>query len=145
MEDALDKVIFYQKSLLLWGLFWDDSELLLQDIRGKELAKQLTRSIDSISANIEEGYGRGFGKEYPQFLRISRGSARESKGRYKRCAKLLSAKVIEERIGLLNEIIAMETKTIATLENKKSRTMAICILYLPLSLALVLRPSKNTI
>jgi four helix bundle protein len=119
--DALDKVIFYQKSLSLWELFWEDSVSLLEDIRGKELAKQLTRSVDSISANIEEGYGRGFGKEYPQFLRISRGSARESKGRYRRCSKLLPAKTIEERISLLDEIIAMETKTIATLENKNKK------------------------
>jgi four helix bundle protein len=118
MNDALDKVIFYQKSLQLWELFWKDSEVLMADVRGMELAKQLTRSVDSVSANIEEGYGRGFGKEYPQFLRYSRGSARESKGRYRRCIPLLSEQVVNERIGLLDEIIAMETKTIETLENK---------------------------
>lgn len=118
MNDALDKVIFYQKSLQLWELFWKDSEVLMADVRGRELARQLTRSVDSVSANIEEGYGRGFGKEYPQFLRYSRGSARESKGRYRRCIPLLSERVVNERIGLLDEIIAMETKTIETLENK---------------------------
>ncbi|HRG87382.1 MAG TPA: four helix bundle protein [Chitinophagales bacterium] len=118
MNDALDKVIFYQKSLQLWELFWKDSEVLMADVRGRELARQLTRSVDSVSANIEEGYGRGFGKEYPQFLRYSRGSARESKGRYRRCIPLLSDRVVNERIGLLDEIIAMETKTIETLENK---------------------------
>lgn len=118
MNDALDKVIFYQKSLQLWELFWKDSEVLMADVRGRELARQLTRSVDAVSANIEEGYGRGFGKEYPQFLRYSRGSARESKGRYRRCIPLLSERVVNERIGLLDEIIAMETKTIETLENK---------------------------
>jgi four helix bundle protein len=118
MTDSLDKVVFYQKSLQIWDLFWADSEELLKDVRGKELARQLTRSLDSISANIEEGYGRGFGKEYPQFLRVSRGSARESKGRYKRCANLLPREVVEQRIDLLDEIIAMETKTIQTLELK---------------------------
>lgn len=70
MNDALDKVIFYQKSLQLWELFWKDSEVLMADVRGMELAKQLTRSVDSVSANIEEGYGRGFGKEYPQFFAL---------------------------------------------------------------------------
>lgn len=121
MADSLDKVIFYQKSQELWNMFWADSEVLLQDVRGKELARQLTRSVDSISANIEEGYGRGFGKEYPQFLRISRGSARETKGRYIRCEKILGSKIVEERTKLLDEIIAMETKTIQTLENKVSK------------------------
>ncbi|MDB5283448.1 MAG: uncharacterized protein JWO06_2523 [Bacteroidota bacterium] len=120
MQDALDKVIFYQKSLQLWDLYWTDSESLLADVRGKELARQLCRSVDSISANIEEGYGRGFGKEYPHFLRISRGSARETKGRYQRCSQLLNEKTIEERIKLLDEIIAMETKTIETLEKRKN-------------------------
>src|SRR4029077_4559398 len=118
MKDKLDELIFYQKSLSLWDEFWSDSEIMLKDIRGKEIVKQMTKCVGSISANIEEGYGRGFGKEYPQFLRFSRGSARESKGRYKRCINLLSEKVVEERIRLLDEIIAMETKTIITLENK---------------------------
>jgi len=118
MEDSLDKVLFYQKVCKLWDLYWEDSEKLMLDVRGRELAKQLTRSVDSISANIEEGYGRGFGRKYPRFLRISRGSARETKGRYNRCSELLSENVIEERIKLLNEIIAMETKTIETLEKR---------------------------
>ena len=118
MTDALDKVIFYQKSLQLWKLYWSDSEELLKDFRGKELARQLVRSVDSISANIEEGYGRGFGKEYPHFLRIARGSARESKGRYLRCSMLLNEKNIFERVSLLDEIIAMITKSIETLEQK---------------------------
>lgn len=116
--DALDKVVFYQKACELWDLYWEDSEILIQDARGRELAKQLTRSIDSVAANIEEGYGRGFGKEYPQFLRISRGSARESKGRYKRCKFLSKKEVIAERIKLLDEIIAMESKSIETLEQR---------------------------
>ena len=121
MEDALDKVIFYQKALQLWELFWEDSEILSKDMRGKELARQLVRSVDSISANIEEGYGRGYGKEYPQFLRISRGSARESKGRYKRCSKLIAENIIEQRIKILDEIIAMETKAIQTLEKRSQK------------------------
>jgi four helix bundle protein len=40
------------------------------DFRGKEICRQLIRSVGSISANIEEGYGRGSNKEYPNFLKI---------------------------------------------------------------------------
>lgn len=58
-------------SLEIWDNCWNDSEILMKNIRGIELARQLTRSIGSISANIEEGYGRGFRKEYPKFLRIA--------------------------------------------------------------------------
>ena len=121
MNDRLDENKFYKLSLELWDEYWKDSEILLNDIRGREIVKQLTRAVGSISANIEEGYGRGFGKEYPQFLRISRGSARESKGWYKKSKFLLNPKTINDRIGKIDYIIAMETKTINTLENKKTK------------------------
>ena len=87
-------------------------------MRGKEIAKQLIRAIGSISANIEEGYGRGYGKEYPQFLRVSRGSARESKDWYIRSNFLLSEQVIKNKVDRLESIIKMETKTIETLNQK---------------------------
>lgn len=119
MKDPLDDVIFYRKALELYDLCWHDTEFMMKDIRGREITKQLINSVGSISANIEEGYGRGFGKEYPQFLRIARGSARESKGWYKKSKFLLEGKVIEERTSLLDEIIAMLVKTINTLEQKK--------------------------
>ncbi|HLG34577.1 MAG TPA: four helix bundle protein [Bacteroidia bacterium] len=119
MKDRLDEVIFYQKSLQFWDNFWNDSEYLLKDIRGKEIAKQLTRSAGSVSANIEEGYGRGYGKEYPHFLRIARGSARETRGWYKRAKFLLPEKTVSIRDEELGEIIAMLSKSISTLENKK--------------------------
>jgi four helix bundle protein len=84
MKDRLDEIVFYQLALELWDNCWNDTEVLMNDFRGREIATQLIRAVGSVSANIEEGYGRGFGKEYPQFLRIFRGSARESKGWYKR-------------------------------------------------------------
>jgi four helix bundle protein len=118
MKDGLDDLGFYQMSLKLWDNCWGDTEILFKDPRGIEVAKQLIRSVGSVSANIEEGYGRGFGKEYPQFLRISRGSARESKGWYTKSKFLLNEKLIAERINELDSIIAMLTKTIKTLEDK---------------------------
>ncbi len=121
MKDRLDEVKFYQMSLELWDEFWNDSEVMINDIRGRELVKQLTRSVGSISANIEEGYGRGYGKEYPQYLRTSRGSARESKGWYIKSKRLLSKEIIEVRIEKLDSIIAMINKSILTLEEKKKK------------------------
>jgi four helix bundle protein len=120
MKDPLDNLRFYQQSLELFDLCWDDCEILMKDVRGREIAKQLIRSSGSISANIEEGYGRGFGKEYPQYLRVSRGSARETKGWYRRSARLLDANIINDRTTQLNGIIAMLSSTISTLEQKKS-------------------------
>ncbi len=121
MKDRLDEIKFYQLSLEIWDEFWNDAELMMNDIRGKEVVRQLTRSIYSISANIEEGYGRGFGKEYPHFLRIARGSARESKGGYMKSKRMLVEKTISERLSKLDSIIAMLTSSIQTLEAKTKK------------------------
>lgn len=82
------------------------------------MAKQMTRSVYSISANIEEGYGRGFGKEYPQFLRYARGSARETKGGYKKARFLLDEKTVNERIALIDKILSGLNNTLGTLKDK---------------------------
>lgn len=120
MKDKLDEVRFYNLSLELWDECWKDCDTLMKDIRGKEIVKQITRSVGSVSANIEEGYGRGYGKEYPRFLRISRGSARESKGWYKKSKFLLTQKTIFERVQKIDSIIGMLSKSIQTLEEKNN-------------------------
>ena len=118
--DRLEAYGIYQLACQLFNEFWDDSEILGQDNRGRELAKQQIRSLDSVCANIEEGYGRGFGKELPQHLRISRGEARESKGRFGRCARLLPLATIQARIAALDRIIGGLSKTIQTIEARNS-------------------------
>lgn len=61
---------------------------------------------------MEEGYGRGYGKEYAYFLRVSVGSARETKGWYWRARHLLSQTVLDHRLALLDEIISLTVKEI---------------------------------
>jgi four helix bundle protein len=119
MIDKLDEYRVYQLARQLFDEFWRDAEVLQRDLRGRELVKQQTRSLDSICANIEEGYGRGFGKEYPQSLRISRGEARESRGRYERMRHLLSKEIVDQRTAALDQIIGGLTATISTLESKR--------------------------
>jgi len=116
--DKLDEVVFYNMAKALWDNCWDDTTKMIEDVRGKEIVRQMIRSVGSIAANIEEGYGRGYGKEYPQFLRIARGSARESKGWYNRSKFLLAENIIENRVQTIDSIIAMLNKSIQTLEQK---------------------------
>ncbi|MCX6031307.1 MAG: four helix bundle protein [Chloroflexi bacterium] len=97
----------YRKALFLYDLMWEDCERLMPDPRGRAVAEQLTRSTGSISANIEEGYGRGYGKDRNYFLRISIGSARETRGWYYRSRRLLSPEVLTHRLGLVSEVIAL--------------------------------------
>jgi len=108
----------YRKALFFYDLCWRDCERLLNHPLGQAVAKQLIRSAGSISANIEEGYGRGYGKERLRFLKFSLGSARESKGWYYRAQNLLGAEVLTHRLSLVSEVIAL---TVTELQNSTTR------------------------
>lgn len=97
----------YPKALFAYDLAWEDCDYLLKDERGRTVARQLIRSVGSISANIEEGYGRGYGQDYSYHLRIALGEARESHGWYWRGRKVLPPNVLDHRLNLLDEVIAM--------------------------------------
>lgn len=113
-QDPIWKFEAYPKALLLFDLAWEeDCEKLLRDSRGRELAKQLVRSAGSISANIDEGFGRGVDRgEYAQFLRYALGSARETRSCYYKVRKLLSEEVVKHRTGLCGEVIALPVTAI---------------------------------
>ncbi|MBN1812389.1 MAG: four helix bundle protein [Anaerolineae bacterium] len=115
-QDPLWNFEVYPKTLFLYDLAWDDCQHLMEDRRGRAMVDQLTRSAGSICANIEEGYGRGYGKEYAYFLRVSIGSARESRGWYYRARRLLPGDVVKHRMALLDEIIAM---LVPNIQNQK--------------------------
>jgi four helix bundle protein len=79
-NDPVWKFTAYQKALLLFDLAWEDCEKLKVSPQGKALIGQLIRGVDSISANIDEGYGRGVERdEYTYYLRIALGSTRETR------------------------------------------------------------------
>ena len=78
----------------------EDLAPLREDFSLGRLISQQIASADSICANIEEGYGRLSRQEYIRFLDFSRGSARETRGRYLRMHHWLNAQTIQERIRL---------------------------------------------
>lgn len=120
-NDRLESFGIYRLVQQAFEDFWDDSELLGKDYRGRELVRQQIRSLDSVCANIEEGYGRGFGKELPQHLKIARGEARESRGRYQRCHRLLPPETLARRVETLAKIVGGLSKTIRTIESRPNR------------------------
>ena len=97
----------YRKALFFYDLVWQDCAGLARDRRGRAISEQLIRSAGSISANVEEGHGRGYGKQRNWFLTISIGSARESKGWYWRAKELLPLQVLNHRLALADEVIAL--------------------------------------
>ena len=120
-HDRLDDFGIYKLASQLFDDYWADSETMFKDVRGEILVKQQTRSLDSICANIEEGYGRGFNKENPQHLKIARGEARESKGRYWRMRFLLPLETAQKRRAVLDQIIGGLNATINTIEKKNNK------------------------
>jgi four helix bundle protein len=118
MQDPLERYPVYQKALAFYDHVVEDTHVLMREIRGREIARQMIRAAGSISANIEEGYGRGSTKEFVHFLRIARGSARESKGWYRRARGFLPERSIEQRQQEVDEVIALLVSMIRTLEKR---------------------------
>lgn len=105
--DPVWKFYAYRKALFLYDLAWRDCDKLVRDLRGQEVARHSIRSAGSICANIEEGCGRGFGKDRNYYLRVATGSARETRGWYYRARHLLSPAQLKHRMDLLSEVIAL--------------------------------------
>ena len=100
-------LIAYQKGLYLYDLLWNDTEEWRKDERGQILSKQIIGSADSVCANIEEGFGRGLGKQLVQFYVYSLGSARETKGRIYRAKAFYTLETLNKRINLASEVVAL--------------------------------------
>jgi four helix bundle protein len=97
----------YRLALFLAELAWRDTTKLLGDARALSLADQLHRAAGAISADIEEGYSRGTGKDRARFYEYGLGSARESRGWYYKGRHVLGEAVTTHRIQLLTEIIRL--------------------------------------
>jgi four helix bundle protein len=115
-EHGLNSFGAYQKANQLFDLVVRDMSELKREPLCYRLISQQVASADSISSNIEEGYGRLSRPEYIRFLDFARGSARETRGRYLRMKHWLNEEAVQQRVALADEIIAILTKTIHTLQ-----------------------------
>lgn len=111
----------YPDAVELFNLVVTDRAVLQKDPRCYRQISQQIGSADSIAANMDEGFGRISRTEYIRFLDISRGSARETLGRYKRLKHWLPQETIDERVELADRIIARLTTTIQTLKSNNPR------------------------
>ncbi|MGH7600590.1 MAG: four helix bundle protein [bacterium] len=105
--DSVWKVTAYRLALFLADLGWQDVTALMKDRRTIGLSDQLYRALGSISANIEEGYSRGTGKDRARFYEYALGSARESRGWYYKGRHILGEAVVQHRLQLLTEVIRL--------------------------------------
>jgi four helix bundle protein len=115
-KDPLENYQVYIRASAFFENVFDDTKKMMSDIRGKELTRQLIRSAGSICANFEEGYGSDSTKHFRHYLTISRGSARETKGWYKRSKFFFDKALIDKRINEIDKIISLLVSMIETLK-----------------------------
>jgi len=106
-RDSVWNAKAYRLALFLSDVAWQDATKLLQDKRTLGLSDQLFRSAGAISADIEEGYSRGSGRDRARFYEYGLGSAREARGWYYKGRHVLQEQVVRHRIDLLTEIIKL--------------------------------------
>ena len=86
MEYTLDKLEVYQQAEIFSDVIWNLVESWTH-FRRDTIGKQITRSADSISVNIAEGYGRFYYKESKQFYFYARGSLLETNAWLGKCKR----------------------------------------------------------
>ena len=105
--DSVWKSEAYRLALFAADLGWHDATRLLGDKRTIGLVDQLYRSIGAVSADLEEGYSRGTGRDRARFYEYGLGSARETRGWYFKGRHVLGSEVTQHRMQLLTQIIRL--------------------------------------
>lgn len=119
-NDPLWKSAYYRLAMYLYDLMWIDSEVINKDFRGREIVHQLVRSAGSVCANMEEAYRRGIGTaDYVRIMRISLGELGETQGWYFRARHILGSELLEKRIKIIQQTIALTVKVIDQNRRKK--------------------------
>lgn len=113
VNDPIWKLEVYRLALFAGDIGIKDALFLSKKPLMLSIADQLHRSLDSISANLTEGYSRSKGLDRARFIEISLGSARESRDWYYKSRHVLPDEVIKHRIRLITKIISMLTPMIA--------------------------------
>ncbi|MBM4033858.1 MAG: four helix bundle protein [Planctomycetes bacterium] len=117
-QRSLEEFGAYREALELFDLVVEDMGTMARDPRAWKPISQQVASADSVCSNMEEGHGRGTTRDYTHFLTISRGSARETRGRYLRLKHWLPGSVIQERVALCDEILGILTSSISSLRRR---------------------------
>jgi four helix bundle protein len=106
-QDPLWKLEVYRLGLFVAEIGWEDVLLLNKNKLTRDAADQIIRSLDSISANIAEGYSRSTGKDRARYFEYALGEAREARDRYFKARRVLKQEVVLHRIKLLTQIVKM--------------------------------------
>jgi four helix bundle protein len=113
-QDPLWKLEVYRLGLFVAEIGWEDIVLLNKNNLTRDAADQIIRSLDSISANIAEGYSRSTGKDRARYFEYALGEAREARDRYFKARRVLKHEVVLHRMKLLTQIVKMLNALVPT-------------------------------
>ena len=105
--DSLWKMTAYRLALYLSDLCWEDAAVLMKTRQTWSTADQLYRAVNSVGANLAEGYSRSTGKDRALFYQYALGSARESRDWYYKGRHVLGEKIFQSRSKILVEILRL--------------------------------------
>ncbi len=118
-SDPLWKSAYYRLSMYVYDLMWIDAEKINKDFRGREIVHQLVRSAGSVCANMEESYRRGIGTpDFVRIMRISLGELGETQGWYFRARHILGSEILDRRIKVIQQTIAL---TVTVIDQNRKR------------------------
>jgi four helix bundle protein len=117
-QDPLWRLEVYRLSLFTADVGWDDVVILNKNDLTREAADQIIRSLNSISANIAEGYSRSTGKDRARYFEYALGEAREARDRYFKARQISKHEVVLHRIKLLTQIVKI-LSTLVPIQRKQ--------------------------
>lgn len=104
-QDPLLGLDVYRLGFFIADITWDDTETLFKNPITRNASDQIRRSLDSISANIAEGYSRSTGKDRARYFEYALGEAREARDRYYKVRRVLKPEVVLHRMKILTQIV----------------------------------------
>lgn len=104
-QDPLWGLDVYRLGFFIADITWDDTEILFKNPITRNASDQIRRSLDSISANIAEGYSRSTGKDRARYFEYALGEAREARDRYYKTRRVLKPEVVLHRMKILTQIV----------------------------------------
>jgi four helix bundle protein len=102
--DVIWKLDAYRTALFLLHLSRKDCQALFAAKAEEDVARQLTRSAASVSANLAEGYSRSTRADRIRFLDYALGSTRECVSWYEASRNVLPKEAIDQRLLTLSRI-----------------------------------------
>ena len=110
--DPIWRMTAYRISLFMADLVRLDARKLFDLGAPSHKTNQLESSVESVEANLSEGYSKFSGKDRARFFEIALASAREARGWYRRSSPWLGSQEAAERQMMLTQVIKILTVAI---------------------------------